>query len=73
MINTLQLIVHLPLFAISFPAVTLDFYSILVNIVTFSIVPLTNIDAWVLDQDPNSYVPFNDRFNFLGYSSTNTI
>mmetsp|Transcript_39890 Transcript_39890/g.29426 ORF Transcript_39890/g.29426 Transcript_39890/m.29426 type:complete len:103 (+) Transcript_39890:99-407(+) len=44
MINALQIIVNIPLFTISFPANAKMFYSFIVSIATFDIIPMDKIE-----------------------------
>jgi len=43
MLNTLQLIVHLPLFSIVFPSNAVTFYSYIIGIASFNIFPIEDI------------------------------
>lgn len=74
MINTLQLILHVPLFSIDLPANAQYFLQTLFNVVTFDFLD-TNPKIQYLFQlrDPEEYPAFNDRFDFLGYSTTNSL
>jgi hypothetical protein len=74
MINTLQLIVHLPLFSINFPPNVIAFFKALINIVTFDFYNLNpKLEALFTLPSDSSYTAFNDRFDFMGYSTTNSL
>jgi hypothetical protein len=44
MINALQIIVYIPLFTVNFPSNAKMFYSFIVNIATFNIIPVNAIE-----------------------------
>ena len=71
MINVLQIIVHMPLFSINFPANAQYFFSLIIEISNFDFMP----SSWVgenffafLKSDP-----INDNAELMGYSDTSII
>lgn len=71
MINCLQLIVNIPLMGIQMPANVVFFYSILINFVTFNIIPTDEMFNKTFDFYSTDY--YNTKFNELGYGSMNIV
>ena len=72
MINVMQLIVHMPLFSVSFPSNAVLFYSFIIEISSFDILPT----QWIKDKIfvfSNEQEPLTDDFDKMGYSSTSII
>jgi hypothetical protein len=44
MINALQLVVYIPLFTINFPSNAKMFYQFIVNLATFNVIPMAEIE-----------------------------
>jgi len=73
-INSLQLILHLPMNKVSFPESTFNFIEPLIKVVTFDLTEI--LDLVGLDIELFSFtetLPFNKNFDQLGYGSQNTI
>ena len=65
MINTLQLIVHVPLFTINFPANAQYMFQFIVSVSQFDIIPTDFIDG-ILDKfQITSDDAYNDQFESL--------
>jgi len=71
MLNTLQLIVHLPLFSVVHPSNALTFYLLLFEVANFSLLDTSDVQAKVLkigEEDPHTF-----NFEILGYEQLNSI
>ncbi len=63
MINVLQLIVNLPLFAITFPPNARVFYSIIISISEFDVLPASDIESAFFDFGEE--YPFSPEFDAM--------
>ena len=68
-INQLQIMAHIPMNNIPFPSNSVFVFDLLINVCTFDFIPLTDIVAF----DFTETDPINSNFDWLGYSSINTI
>jgi hypothetical protein len=74
MINTLQFILHVPLLSIPLPPNVMTFFKALFNVITFDFINTDpKIQAVFALKDDDSYPPYNDKFDLLGYSTSNTL
>ena len=74
MINNLQLILHVPLFTILLPPNVMSFFQALINVVSMDFFDFSpKLQAIFSLPDDSTYEAYNDRFDLLGYSTTNTI
>ena len=74
MINNLQLILHVPLFTILLPPNVMTFFQALIKVVTMDFFDMSlKLQAIFSLPDESTYEAYNDRFDLLGYSTTNTI
>jgi len=66
-----QIVVHLMLISVSFPAVVLVFFGGLMNLINFQLVDLTNVYNTIFFLDPQSdgSIPLNSQFLLMGYGS----
>ena len=69
MIHVLQIIVHMPLFTISFPANAQMCYNLIISITKFNIFGSSKKDAFNSEESESP----NEYFDFLGYKSTMVI
>jgi len=72
MINTLQLAVHLPLFSVLLPASTVTFYSTLMGVANFNVVPVSDIIEDTLPFNEEEQ-PHTVNFMMMGYERENSI
>jgi hypothetical protein len=69
MINTLQIMIHMPLLKVKFPPNVVLVLSNFFNIVTFDFFDCTDALQTMFNlQNIDYYLPYNDEFNLLGYS-----
>ena len=68
-IRSLQIISHIILLNLAFPATATDFYGGLMSIVTFQFYDFTNFFIEKLNLDSDGSNPFTSQFNLLGYNS----
>ena len=74
MINTLQFILHVPLFSMSLPANIMIVFQALFNMITFDYIDTNDkLKAVFGLSDASDYPAYNDKFDMLGYSTTNTL
>jgi hypothetical protein len=74
MINNLQLILHVPLFTILLPPNVMSFFQALINVVSMDFFDFSpKLQAIFSLPADSTYEAFNERFDLLGYSTTNTI
>jgi hypothetical protein len=71
MMNVLQLIVRVPLFSVAFPANAQTLFGILIEITNFSFFSIKSVENFLFKFTPTS--PYNENFNSLGYTTTNSI
>lgn len=70
-INTLQLIVLVTLFNVSFPENALFFFKLIAQITRFNLIPMDQlINNWFTFSES---VVINDNFETMGYSSCNIL
>jgi len=67
MVNTLQLIVHLPLFSVVHPSNILYFYTLLIGVASFSIIDVQEIQQRIFEFSEGDSHTLN--FKLLGYES----
>jgi len=72
MVNTLQLLTHIPLFSINLPSNALNFFSLIIGISNFSIVDVESIEKRVLKMEEGD-AAHSPNFKEMGYESTNAI
>ena len=70
MVNALQLIVHVPMFSIAFPSNAYFFFSLIIGIINFDVVPTEELLKAIFNFDPEDEA-VNLNFDFMGYSSHN--
>lgn len=63
LINTLQLIAHMPMFAINFPANAKLLFLLINQVSTFDILPVEDIQNGMFNFDQIEETPFNDNFD----------
>lgn len=68
MINTQQIIVMMPLFAVQLPPNAAIFFGFLANLTAFDLIP-TQVFYDIYFPPPVTDGPLNDNFNALGFSS----
>lgn len=74
MINTLQFILHIPLLSITLPPNMMTFFQTLFNVITFDFYDTSPKLQYVFSlKDESDYTAYNDRFDMLGYSTSNTL
>eukprot|EP00347_Sterkiella_histriomuscorum_P013197 403365639 len=74
LVNTLQLITHTPLFNIPYTSEIMILFKAVITVTTFD--PFNSSDYLKIIfnlQDVDSYEPYNYRFEFLEYSSSNFV
>eukprot|EP00347_Sterkiella_histriomuscorum_P016053 403354665 len=72
MINTLQLASHTPLFTINYSAEVNEFLKAIFDVSTFDPIESNQYIQRVFKlEDIENYPPYNDRFEFTGYDSSN--
>lgn len=69
MINSLQLIVHLPVFSLNFPANASQLLTKLIEVSSFSLLPMDQINNLVFNFTETDAL--NPRFDEIGYNSMN--
>jgi len=72
-ISSLQLIVHLPINQVEFPANALVLFEALIKVVTFDFLNIRDVLGVDADLNFTPTSPFNENFDKLGYGSQNTI
>ncbi len=74
LVNTLQLITHLPLYNINMPGNAVTFFSAIIGVTNFDIIPAAEILNWFMEFDPDNK-PYLGMINFelMGYETTNSI
>jgi len=73
-INSLQLVLHLPMNNVAFPEATIDFIKPLIKVVTFDfteLLELIGIEVKVFNFTETD--PFNENFDLMGKGSQNTV
>ena len=62
---------HLVLIAVNQPATSLIFFGVLLNLLNFQLIDLTNFynKLFRLDPDSEGNSPFNSQFELMGYGS----
>jgi len=74
MVNTLQLIVHLPLFSIMHPSNALIFYTLLIGVTNFSLVDVSGVQVKMLQpEDVEADSSHTLNFELMGYESRNAV
>jgi hypothetical protein len=68
MISTQQIIVMIPLFEVQMPESASDFFSFLMEIAAFDIIPTDDAFAYIFDAEPPD--PLNDNFGQVGFETT---
>ncbi len=71
MINVLQLIVHIPLFSLSFPVNVFLIFSMIIDMSNFSFFKTDSVDSAFFSFTPTA--PVNENFEAIGYESRNSI
>ena len=69
MINALQLIVHVPLFSISFPQNAQSYFAKIIFVVNFDILPSKIILNKAFDFEKQE--PINSNYEIMGYEAIN--
>jgi hypothetical protein len=66
-----QIVVHLMLIAVSYPAIVLVFFGGLMNLINFQYIDFTNFYNTIFRLDPDSEgnTPLNSQFELMGYES----
>lgn len=65
MINVMQLIVHMPLMNVVFPANAVLFYSFIIDISNFDLIPVSSMESKAIKLSDSPSDPWFDQ---LGYS-----
>ena len=73
MIKIFQLITHLPLIALGFPANTDMFFSMIIQISNFQLISAEPYMEEAFNYNGFNDRAYNNRFNMLGYQSLNFI
>jgi hypothetical protein len=74
MVNNLQIILHIPLFSLTFPPNLMTFFKAIFDVITFDIFDMNPKLQYIFSlKDVSEYPAYNERFDMLGYSSSNTI
>ena len=73
MVNTLQLIIHLPLLAVYFPQNCQLFFTFITDIVNFSLIPTDKIMDKMFQFKNSTEQEMNQSFKGLGYKSANIL
>ncbi|CDW73828.1 UNKNOWN [Stylonychia lemnae] len=75
MINSFQLITHLPLMTVNTPANVALFYNFILDVSNFQFFDVEDINSIIFDYNPDDVddQAFNPYFDRMGYSSTNLI
>ena len=73
MVNTLQLIIHLPLISVYFPQNCQLFFSFIVDIVNFSLIPTDKIMNKIFSFKNSTSEAMGNNFKSLGYKSANIL
>lgn len=72
MINNIQLVLHLPLFNLPMPANLILFMQALFDVITFDFFNTEYFSSLIFGlEDTDNYPPYNDNFDFIGYSTNN--
>lgn len=66
LLNTLQLLIHLPLFSVQFPGFAFIVYEQLINVATFDLISVEALVVNWFDLDPYEEAQF-EIFERLGY------
>ena len=66
-----QIVVHLMLIAVSYPAIVLVFFGGLMNLINFQYIDFTNFYNTIFRLDPDSEgnTPLNSQFELMGYGA----
>jgi hypothetical protein len=72
MINTLQLIVRLPLFALMFPPNAQLAFSIMIDLTNFSFFSTKPIESAIFGKFTET-ASFSHQFEMMGYANTNAV
>lgn len=70
-INTLQLIVLVTLFNVTFPDTALFLFKLIAQITRFNLIPMDQLINGIFTFTPTSAI--NDNFETMGYSTTNSL
>jgi hypothetical protein len=74
MVNTIQILTHLPLLDITYPSSTLALYQIIIDVANFEITDsealLNKAFNFQFDEDEGA---FSDKFEMIGYEKKNMI
>jgi len=74
MVNTLQLIVHLPLFGLVFPSNVIVFFFALIKALNFDLIDMNGLHEKMYQlKKPGEYGAYNANFKQLNYTSTNIV
>ena len=73
MMNSFQLLTHMPLIQLTLPPNALSFYQLIIDISSFNIIPLDDINNYIFHFNDFEEEPFNDNFDLVGYPNTNLI
>jgi hypothetical protein len=74
LVNTLQLIVNIPLLDITLPSNVMTFVSALQDTLSFNIIPVDQIHQKIYNlKDDYMYTAVNSNYQILGYNSSNFI
>jgi hypothetical protein len=73
MINVMQIIVHMPLLNVNFPENTMFFYSLIIDISSFNLIP----ESWMAAIKKKLFFfkeeEFDESFTKMGYESESSI
>ena len=73
MINVMQIIVHMPLLNVNFPENTMFFYSLIIEISSFNLIPESWMEAIKKKFFYFNDVEFDESFTKMGYKSESSI
>jgi len=73
LLNTLQLILHLPLISIVHPSNALTFYIMLMGVANFDIIDLEKLQEWIFEEEVVKEDPLTLNFELLGYDGMNLV
>jgi hypothetical protein len=73
MINTLQLMVIVPLFNLSFASNSMFFFHFIASVTRFNVVPAEDLIKRYLNFDPAESKPLNENFEAMGYNTHSSI
>jgi len=72
MVNTLQLLTHVPLFSVVLPSNALQFFMVLIEVQNFSFIPIDSVNDSILNFREED-APHSVNFKLMGYESANSI